>query len=189
MCPAVSVSSLVDNQVVARKHDTGFSGARQRVVFGTLQPADEITHRATRCAGSGCGIKWSKMKAALKYTAAAGLGLDLDQFVVTSQGQRRHRDRMLSGFRDTWPASRGCKRFSALRRTGRCNHHSECSCKPHGTVDELGAGRRVTLGGKFDSVLVVARKDGTTRHERTLEAALWQLCVALIAVSQNFERW
>jgi len=48
----------------------------------------------------------------------------------------------------------------------------------------------VTLGGKFDSAgLEVATKDGTTRHERTLEAALWQLCVTWFGVSQNLERW
>jgi hypothetical protein len=48
---------------------------------------------------------------------------------------------------------------------------------PHGTTHELSPSRRVPLGGKLDSAgLMVARKDGATRHERTLESAPLQLC-------------
>ena len=58
------------------------------------------------------------MKAAGNDTASAGLGLNLGQLVVTSQGEWRHGDWMLGCFRDTGPAARRLRQAATLRRAG-----------------------------------------------------------------------
>lgn len=74
------------------------------------------------------------MKAAGNNTAPARLGLNLDQFVITGQGERRHGDRMLGCFGHARTTTGRRREPATLRRAGRQQHRSECSCKPHGTT-------------------------------------------------------
>jgi len=95
------------------------------------------------------------MKAAVDHAAAAGLGLHLDQLVVTGQREGSDGDRVLGCLGYARPAARWRRRLAGPRRARRRYQHSECSWKPHGTTHELGASRRVKLGGKCERPVLI----------------------------------
>ena len=97
----------------------GCFGMGRRSAALNVEPAHQVANRSSHRASAGGRIQGGEVKMSHDGIAGRGLRADLDQIVVTRQGARRYRDRMLRAGRNIRPARSGGSR--GLRVTGREN--------------------------------------------------------------------
>jgi hypothetical protein len=140
----VRTPCLTETKMIARQHCAWILrilGARVgtpgRVAMFGLQPANQISDRAAYGMRAGNGIERNQVQPADAGLPRRGLGLHLNQFVVTRQTKGSGRDWMLGGRGNgrSTPLRGGCGRISrvtAQEATAQRNQLEEARRRFHG---------------------------------------------------------